>query len=194
MIRGDSVEYDLLEKWAKDFDCEGHYSCEIGVREGLGSKIIMDNVINNYMHIGIDPYGDLIYQHTDDQKNYQWDGMKAGVAPTYPDSMRDTMLHDFKEYRNQGKFRLANMTDKKFMSDPAHQDMKFAFVFFDGPHTSKAVMTEAIWFADKAAPNARFIFDDTSCYQMSVIAYALTLYNFKTVAMGDSKCLLEKKQ
>ena len=45
MIKGDSEEYDLLEKWAK-FDCEGHYSCEIGVRQGLGSKIIMDNIIN----------------------------------------------------------------------------------------------------------------------------------------------------
>ena len=33
MIKGDSEEYDLLEKWAK-FDCQGHYSCEIGVRQG----------------------------------------------------------------------------------------------------------------------------------------------------------------
>ena len=80
MIRGDSVEYDLLEKWAKNFDCEGHYSCEIGVREGLGSKIIMDNVLNNYMHIGIDPYGDLVYQHTDDQASRTWNAFVQGVA------------------------------------------------------------------------------------------------------------------
>jgi hypothetical protein len=44
-------------------------SCEIGVREGLGSKIIMDNVRNNYIHVGVDPYGDLVYQHCDDQPN-----------------------------------------------------------------------------------------------------------------------------
>ena len=30
MIQGDSIEYDLLAKWA-DFDCKGDYSCEIGV-------------------------------------------------------------------------------------------------------------------------------------------------------------------
>jgi hypothetical protein len=47
MIQGDSVEYDLLAKWA-DFDCKGDYSCEIGVRDGMGSKIIMDNIKNNY--------------------------------------------------------------------------------------------------------------------------------------------------
>ena len=55
-IKGDGKEYDLLVKWAKDFDCEGYYSCEIGVRQGYGSKLIMDNVKNNYMHVGIDPY------------------------------------------------------------------------------------------------------------------------------------------
>jgi hypothetical protein len=47
MIQGDSIEYDLLAKWA-DFDCKGDYSCEIGVRDGMGSKIIMDNIKNNF--------------------------------------------------------------------------------------------------------------------------------------------------
>ena len=44
MIKGDGKEYDLLRKWSKDFDCQGYYSCEIGVRQGFGSKLIMDNV------------------------------------------------------------------------------------------------------------------------------------------------------
>jgi hypothetical protein len=51
MIQGDSVEYNLLAKWS-NFDCDGHHSCEIGVRDGMGSKIIMDNIKNNYLHIG----------------------------------------------------------------------------------------------------------------------------------------------
>jgi hypothetical protein len=62
MIRGDSSDYDLLEKWTKDFDCQGYKTCEIGVREGLGSKIIMDNVRNNYIHVGVDPYIPVIIQ------------------------------------------------------------------------------------------------------------------------------------
>ena len=53
MIEGDGAEYNLLEKWTKDFDCQGYYSCEIGVRRGLGTKLIMDNVKNNYMHVGV---------------------------------------------------------------------------------------------------------------------------------------------
>ena len=55
MIQGDSDDYALLEKWSKDFDCNGYYSVEIGVRQGQGSKTIMDNVKNNYLHIGVDP-------------------------------------------------------------------------------------------------------------------------------------------
>ena len=37
-------------------------SCEIGVREGLGSKIILDS-LQPHEHYGIDPYGNLKYQH-----------------------------------------------------------------------------------------------------------------------------------
>jgi hypothetical protein len=38
MIRGDSKDYDLLDKWTKEFDCQGYKTCEIGVREGLRFK------------------------------------------------------------------------------------------------------------------------------------------------------------
>jgi hypothetical protein len=88
MIRGDSGEYDLLTKWA-NFDCEGNYSCEIGVREGLGSKIIMDNIKNNFIHIGVDPYGNLNYQHYDTSPSYTAD---------YTDEMRDRLVEDMKPY------------------------------------------------------------------------------------------------
>ena len=193
MIRGDSSDYDLLEKWTKGFDCQGYKTCEIGVREGLGSKIIMDNVVNNYIHIGVDPYGDLEYQHCDDQADRTWRGFEKGVAPTYPDSMRDTMLHDFKPYRNQGKFTLCNMTDTKFMNDTEHRHSTFAFVHFDGPHMTKDVLTEAIWFANRSAPHTRFVFDDHDTYEMSTIARALTFFGFKTKEMGENKCLIERK-
>ena len=184
MIKGDSRDYDLLYKWTKGFDCNGYKSCEIGVREGLGSKIIMDNVLNNYIHVGVDPYGNLEYQHYDNTGAYTCD---------YTDDMRDTMLNDFKPYRNQGKFTLCNMTDTQFMNDTEHRHSTFAFVHFDGPHMSKDVMTEAIWFANRAAPHTRFVFDDHTKYEMSRIAYALELYGFKTKEMGDNKCLLEKQ-
>jgi len=193
-VRVDNGVYDpaILEKWSKGFDCNGYYSCEIGVREGLGSKIIMDNVVNNYLHIGIDPYGDLVYQHLDNQKDCQWEGLEKGVAPTYSDNLRDQLLEDFKLYIEKGKFTLSNITDTLFMTYPPNQDKKFAFVHFDGPHMTKDVITEAVWFANRSAPKTRFVFDDYPTYDQKVINEILVFFGFSVKEIGSNKILLEK--
>src|SRR5210317_2130360 len=185
MIGQNSKDYELLEKWTKDFDCQGYKTCEIGVREGLGSKIIMDNVKNNYIHVGVDPYGNLKYQHYDDGPAYTAD---------YTDQMRDTMLNDFKSYRNQGKFTLCNMTDTQFMNDSEHRHSTFALVHFDGPHMTKDVMTEAVWFANRSAKGTRFVFDDYPKYNMSIVAKCLELYGFLITDKGENKCLMTKQK
>ena len=182
MIRGDSLEYDLLQKWS-DFDCQGYNSCEIGIREGLGTKIILDNIKNNYIHIGVDPYGNLKYQHYDNTGEYTCD---------YTDQMRDTMLNDFKWYRNQGKFTVALIKDTEFMMIPEYSDKKYAFVHFDGPHMTKDVITEAVWFANRSAPHTRFVFDDHPKFKMDQVAHILENWGFKTIEVGDNKILLEK--
>ena len=192
MIEGDSDEYSLLKKWSANFDCDGYYSCEIGVRQGMGSKTIMDNIKNNYLHIGVDPYGDIHYQHFDNDKDFTWTGLEEGKPPTYPDSMRDQMLKDFKPYFDTGKYHFANMTDKDFMNSPKYNNMKFSFIFLDGPHTTKDVMTEAIWFANRSAPRTRIVFDDWRYYKMQLIDECLTYFGFKLFESGDNKVCLEK--
>ena len=181
MIQGDSIEYELLDKWSKDFDCQGHYSCEIGVREGLGSKIIMDNVKNNYMHIGVDPYGDLKYQHYDDSDSYTCD---------YTDVMRDKLLVDFAGYK--GKFHLANMTDREFMD--TNGEKRFAFVHFDGPHMTRDVLSEAVWFASRAARHSRFVFDDYPKFNMQLVSDVLNPFGFVVMEQAKNKICLEKTQ
>jgi|TARA_R100000149_G_C5854649_1_gene122348 hypothetical protein len=193
MIKGDSDDYNLLTKWSKGFDCKGNYSCEIGVRQGKGSQIIMDNVINNYLHIGVDPYGDIKYQHFDNDDQFKWGDNEPGVAPTYPNTMRDQMIKDFREYTLKGKFHFANMTDVDFMKHNVYSGLVFAFVFFDGPHTTKDVSAEALWFATRSAPHSRFIFDDHQYYRMDLISHILEFHGFKTVEAGDHKIILEKK-
>jgi hypothetical protein len=143
----------------------------------------MDGVLNNYIHVGVDPYANLKYQHYDNGPAYTAD---------YTDEMRDTLLYDLMPYRKQGKFTLCNMTDEDFMNVSKHKDSKFAFVHFDGPHTTRAVLTEAIWFANRSAPHTRFVFDDHNTYAMSTIAHALTFFGFQTHGMGDNKCMLAK--
>lgn len=184
MIEGDSKEYELLTKWAKDFNCQGYKSCEIGVRQGLGSAIILNSVRNNYIHVGVDPYANLEYQHYDTTKPAAYD---------YTDQMRDTLLNDFYRFRNQGQFTLANMTDIDFMNHPDHKNSKYAFVHFDGPHMTKDVFREALWFADRAAPHTRFVFDDYPTFDMPLITQMLNYFGFKIIDKGEHKICLSNK-
>ena len=57
-MRGDSVEYKLLESWVKGLKPQDFYlTVEVGVREGYGTLIITDALKDkNYFHVGIDPY------------------------------------------------------------------------------------------------------------------------------------------
>ena len=181
MIRGDSSEYDLLEKWSS-INCNGFKTVEIGVREGLGSKIIMDNAENYKMHIGIDPYGNLKYQHYDNHEPLTYD---------YTDDMRDRMIQDFEPYRS--KFHFCNMTDKKFMVDNPGYGVEYALVHFDGPHTTKDVLTEAIYFAHRSTSFARFIFDDYPKYNMQLISDCLKPFGFSVMEQGKNKICLEKQ-
>ena len=71
--------------------------------------------------------------------------------------------------------------------------LNFSFVHFDGPHMTKDVLTEAIWFANRSAPHTRFVFDDTERFEMSVVAYALTFFDFKTIEMGGYKMFIGEK-
>ena len=190
MIQGDSTEYEKLAEWVKTLPIYSDslteiLTCEIGVREGLGSKIIMDGIKKKlpealYKHIAIDPYDNLKYQHYDDSPAYTAD---------YTNEMRNQMEIDFKGYP---EFKFHNMTDTEFMNK--HPDIgPFDLVFFDGPHMTKDVMTQAIWFANRSREGTRFIFDDYTKYSMDQIAFCLTYFGFKTVEAGENKICLEKK-
>ena len=192
MIKGDSVEYTKLAEWIKTLPVyteapEQILTCEIGIREGLGSKIIMDEIIGRcgsrvpYKHIGIDPYGNLPYQH--------YDYSSGKEVYDYTDDMKNQMIKDFSTYP---EFKFHNMTDTEFMNK--HPQMgPFDFVHFDGPHMTKDVLTQSIWFANRSRRGTRFVFDDYTKYSMDQIAYCLTYFDFKTIEAGTNKICLEKK-
>ena len=190
MIRGDSSEYELLTKWCETTPVyspkERFYSCEIGVREGLGSKIIMDSFKQRiqgtpYMHFGVDPYGNLEYQHYDHTGKYKCD---------YTDDMYEQMMKDFETYP---MFYFTKMTYTEFMNQYTNIDY-FNFVHFDGPHMTKDVITEAVWFANKSVKGTRFIFDDYPKYDMPFISKILEKYGFKTIEAGKNKICLERNE
>ena len=213
MLKGDSKEYNLLAKWADQLSPKDFYlSVEIGVREGYGSHVIMENFKNkNHFHIGIDPYGDITYNHVDSIPGHEptWTDFKGNILynsdgsfkiPTYPNSMKQTFLTAFNKHENFILYQLEDIEyfnafgqgvpiyykgQKKIMNN-------YDFVHFDGPHTTAAVLHEALFFANRSNPGTRFVFDDVDTYDMNHITQALTHYDFYLIERGKNKICLER--
>ncbi len=68
----------------------------------------------------------------------------------------------------------------------------YDFVHFDGPHTTAAVLHEALFFANRSRPGTRFVFDDVDTYDIRLIQQALTHYDFYIMERGENKMCLER--
>ena len=116
--------------------------------------------------------------------------------------MKDTFFKHFKYHQKTVLFQLE---DTEYMNAfgngvPLYYNGKkklvnqYDLVFFDGPHTTEAVMREATWFANRSRKGTRFIFDDIDTYRMDLIANALTFDGFKTIETGETKVCLERQK
>ena len=47
-----------------------------------------------------------------------------------------------------------------------HTSKVFDLVHFDGPHMTRDIMREAMWFADKSRKGTRFVFDDCGFFDI----------------------------
>jgi hypothetical protein len=181
MIRGDSKEYNLLDNWVRGLKITSNIlSCEIGVREGLGSKIIMDCIrtlaTGSFNHIGIDPYGNLKYQHYDNSPAYTAD---------YTNDMRLQLEKDLSDYK---EFKLFHMTDKEFMRRYPEYG-PFHLVHFDGPHDTESVMKEVEFFIARKPKQCLYIFDDIDTHDIDKIGKYLIENGFKEFKKGERKAV-----
>ena len=198
MIKGDSSEYHLITKHIGKLNIDrATLTCEIGLREGLGSKIIMDAVRehkpNLYKHVAIDPYNNLSYEHYDNE---------GSVVAGYTEEMKQKTVSYL--YQNYPEFDFYHMTDDyyfKTMGD-GHQlglfnnMMLFGLykvVHFDGPHTTDAVIQELNFFIPRSETKALFIIDDYKDLRMGIVDMLLLTYNFKVVEEGENKIIYQKE-
>ena len=198
MIKGDSSEYHLITKHIGKLNIDrATLTCEIGLREGLGSKTIMDAVRehkpNLYKHIAIDPYNNLSYEHYDNE---------GSVVAGYTEEMKQKTVSYL--YQNYPEFDFYHMTDDyyfKTMGD-GHQlglfnnMMLFGLykvVHFDGPHTTEAVIQELNFFIPRSETKALFIIDDFKDLRMGIVDMLLKTYNFNVAEEGDNKIIYQKE-
>ena len=198
MIKGDSSEYHLITKHIRKLKIDrATLTCEIGLREGLGSKIIMDAVRehkpNLYKHIAIDPYNNLSYEHYDNE---------GSVVAGYTEEMKQRTISFL--YEKYIEFDFYHMTDDYYFKTmgEGHQFsvngnlMLFGLykvVHFDGPHTTEALLNELNFFIPRAETESIFIIDDYPQLRMGIVDMLLKTYNFREAEKGENKIIYQKE-
>ena len=168
-LPGDSQEYEILSEAAWSTAQLMGLTCEIGLRQGRGSAIILNaraTMGRPATHVAIDPYGNLEYSPND----------TARVRLDYTNDMKELALANLHLLAAQTHSCIYYfcLTDTAFMARykdgvPVYDEHvllvnDYSLVHFDGPHTTRDVQLETEFFADKAVMGAKFVYDDVDSY------------------------------
>lgn len=189
----DSREYDILRNATECIKNVDGLTCEIGVREGGGTKLILDTLKHSGQkktHIAIDPFGNIEYAH--------WETRYEKLD--YTNKMKNKMLKNLYTYCHETGmevlfFPLEDTEFFKRYSDgvPLYNEHKeivntYALVFFDGPHTTKIVKEEFDFFKDKIPSGGMIVFDDIDQYpHMTSLDEYIQSENFRIIEQGTCK-------
>jgi len=193
MISGDSKEYEFFDEAIKLLKNPIGVSVEIGVRRGMGTKCIIDAYRKYHpgvklKHLGIDPYGDIIYRTADSD---------LGGRLDYTNKMKQEALLDLiKEYP---EFNFINLEDSEFFKRfadgyPVYDNEKklltqYEIVHFDGPHDTESVMNEVNFFVERKPEQCVYIFDDIDTHDIDRIGEHLIWNGFKEIKKGNRKII-----
>jgi hypothetical protein len=189
----DSIEYEILINAVIQVQNIVGFTCEIGVREGGSTQIILDilkQTNQNKIHIAIDPFGNIDYTH--------WENTIQKID--YTNKMKNKMLMNLYTYCDKNNmevlyFPLEDTEFFKRFSDgiPIYNENKYiinkyALVFFDGPHSVSAIKTECNFFIERIVEGGIFIFDDINQYEhMEKIHPYILENNFSVLEKGKRK-------
>ena len=196
-FEGDSDEYEIFDSSVKRLMRPIGSSFEIGVRRGMGSKLIIDAYrkyhpnLHNHVHIGLDPYGELPYNFSEDRK--------FNTDHDYTNLMKREMIINFSK-KNQ-EFIFVNLDTFEFFKRfkdgyPIYSKVKkiidkFEIVHFDGLHDIENVSLEIDYFLDHLSDQTIFILDDIDTFDFKNIKNKLHKNNFKLIEMGKRKASFE---
>ena len=212
----DSSEYEILVNGVvKVKDVEGAI-LEIGSRRGGSAKMIMDalevNGDANRSMFCVDPYGNIDLEITNLNASTFYSGKydiegdpksKEETLPAkfdYTNTMRDRIVPSlyFYAFSKGINFSFFFLEDTEFFKAfpngvPVYDEVKkiedkFAFVFYDGPHTNQAVIDEMAYFMDKAPIGTVWVFDDIWMYDHDMIENDYLFTNgFEILEKGNVK-------
>ncbi len=194
----DSSEYNILTEAVGLVKNVNGLTCEIGVREGGSSKLILDKIKEtgqNKIHIMIDPFGNVDYRH--------WETVVQKLD--YTNVMKRKMLKNIYAYCEENNMECIffPLEDTEFFARykdgvPIYNEYKtiintYSLVFFDGPHTTDIVKTEFDFFSSKIPSGGMLVFDDINQYpHMQTLDSYIRDKGFTIVSLGKCKVSYKK--
>lgn len=156
-----STDYQILTNAVEQIQSIDGLTCEIGTREGCGTKFILDTLIatnQHKVHISIDPFGDILYKHWENQV------IRADYTNQTQSRMLENLYAYCKEYHIECLY--VPLEDNEFFERysngvPIYDQEKtvvtqYALVFFDGP----LIRSEFDFFKDKIPVGGYLVFDE----------------------------------
>lgn len=195
----DSKDYEVITRAINAIpkDKKG-MTCEIGLREGGGSRYIMDALSQHpfpyKVHVGVDPFGNLVYARKD--------GIDKRMD--YTNGMRDRSIGHIYSYamKKNVNFIFINLEDTEFFNRyndgiPVYSDNKYLlseyiFVHFDGPHQYELVRDEFLWFNERMTKGAAIVFDDVSDYDHSHVEECILSNGWELIEKTNRKASYQK--
>lgn len=209
----DSSEYEILQRAAGTVARDGTpgIALEIGTRRG-GSAILAMQVMGGggRPFVCVDPYGNIEIECTNLNITAHVPGEPIDGDPhskelskplrfDYDNSMRNRVIPSlyYCAYQMGYDFRFMCMTDTQYFRTfdagvPFYDDEEqivneYAFVFFDGPHTTDKVLEEVQFFCDRSRVGTVFVVDDIWMYDHEAVEKLMSEYGFETLEKGQVK-------
>ena len=194
----DSREYGIL---VNAVEAAAHLdpkalSCEIGLREGGGTKHMIDAMWQSGQygrtHIAIDPYGNIEYKSAE--------GLVT--RHDYTNTMRNRCmmeLHEYlhTQYNDQINVLVFVLEDAEFFKRyadgvPIYWHSKrianqYAVVHFDGPHAHAPLVEGVEFFTPRLVQGAHVVFDDIANYDHDKLERKLFEMGYSPVDKGAYK-------
>lgn len=174
-LHTDGLDYHVLYDAAQMIKGVPGLTCELGVRRGGSSAMIMQACIDNddkRVHVGIDPFGNIEFYHP-------WAPVPGEkMRGDWTNKMKQEAMPPLFEYCKQHEYEFIffclESTEffKRFADGvPVYNEYKriineYALVFFDAPPSpdGKTKIEEAEFFQSRTPKGGMFVFDDVSLY------------------------------
>lgn len=188
--------YEVMSRQIKTLKGVEGLSCEIGLRRGGGTKVILDSFIENNdkrVHVCIDPYGNIMYND-----------IVGAHRSDYTDDMKNETLIELYRYAFDRRINVLffNMEDSEFYQRffdgvPVYDQEKitmnkYCFVHVDGQHDLNSVLLAARFFITRISIGGVIAFDNTDHYNHAPVHDILETNKFIMIEDVTNKKVYKK--